>query len=535
MPGPCPTLVQLGTTDDGAELYVDLEAIGVLAISAATTADAGTGRRPDGAEIRGIARAVTATLATSPLAGVPTIATAGFDPFGLADEERVLPADSIDDLIDRVADCAEFVEGGLRDCAVDSTFALRAVWPGENWDPYVAIVGQAPLDDADAERLASAAGGGGRGIAVVLPASPAVRTPWRLILEQPDRPAWRLEPLKITVTPVSMAAEELNDLTELLAEASAPPVPATSASQPAQPVRPAQPDRGDHDPGTVDGGGSDEVPLAGQAAEETPPDPEWQVMVRLLGPLDIVGRDGRTPTGELRDRTLEVIAWLVTHRHRATRADLVDAVWPDGVRSSTVTNVLGKARNVLAQLAGREAQAWIPAYQSQLRIHPALTSDLEQMQTLVGYAERNRARPQAAIRALRRALELVRGTPVRYSWADAELGSTLVTVPVAAAVLLAELCLEEGDIGGVLDATARGLALLPAHSELFALRMKARAAAGDIDGVRAEYDAYVRAELADPLYDDEPNRKLEQLHQDLVRSARRNGHSASPDRQGQRP
>jgi hypothetical protein len=45
-------------------------------------------------------------------------------------------------------------------------------------------------------------------------------------------------------------------------------------------------------------------------------------------------------------------------------------VWPDGVRSSTVTNVLGKARNVLAQLAGREAQAWIPAYQSQLRIHP---------------------------------------------------------------------------------------------------------------------------------------------------------------------
>jgi len=158
------------------------------------------------------------------------------------------------------------------------------------------------------------------------------------------------------------------------------------------------------------------------------------------------------------------------------------------------------------------------------------------MQTLVAHAERNRARPQAAIPTLRRALGLVRGTPVRYSWADAELGSTLVTVPVAAAVLLAELSLEEGDIDGVLDATARGLALLPAHSELFALRMKARAAAGDVDGIRAEYDAYVRAELADPLYDDEPNRKLEQLHQELVRSARRDGHSSnSPDRQGQRP
>jgi hypothetical protein len=157
------------------------------------------------------------------------------------------------------------------------------------------------------------------------------------------------------------------------------------------------------------------------------------------------------------------------------------------------------------------------------------------MQTLVGYAERNRARPQAAIRALCRALELVRGTPVRYSWVDAELGSTLVTVPVAAAVLLAELCLEEGDIGGVIDATARGLALLPAHSELLGLRMKARAAAGDIDGVRAEYDAYMRAELADPLYDDEPNRKLEQLHQDLVRSGRREGPSNRPNNQGQRP
>jgi hypothetical protein len=516
MPGPSPALVQLGATNDGSELYVDLEAIGVLAIDAPAHATPDAGGRPGGAEIRGIARAMTATLAASPLAGVPTVKTIGFDPFGLAEEERVSPATSIDDLVDASASWATYIERGLREAGAESTFALRALEPGDNWDPVIAIIAETSLTDADADRLEAVAGHGGRGVAVVLPASPTTRTTWRLVLERSEQPAWRLDPVKITVTPLSIAAEELEDLTALLAEASTPPAPVAPSDHTSEPGA-----TGD------DAGEGDDVSDASSPARTGPgealPEPDWRVMLRLLGPVDVIDQDGRRPAGELRDRTLEAIAWLVTHRRHATRTDLIAALWPNGVQSSTVTNVLGHARNVLAQLAGREAHNWIPAYQSELRIHPALTSDLDQVQGLVSYAERNRSRPEVAVPALRKALELVRGTPAHYWWLDAELGSTLTTVPVAGAVLLAELCLERGDVEGVLDAAGRGLALLPAHGKLFALRMRACAASGDLAGVRAEYDAYVRAEQDDPFYDGETDRTLQQLHQDLLRSGRAAG------------
>jgi hypothetical protein len=74
-PHPNPTLVQVGTTTDDAELFIDLENIGLLAIDD-TSAGGAQG-------MRAIARAFTATLTTSPLADIPRIRTTGFDPYGL--------------------------------------------------------------------------------------------------------------------------------------------------------------------------------------------------------------------------------------------------------------------------------------------------------------------------------------------------------------------------------------------------------------------------------------------------------------------
>jgi len=241
-------------------------------------------------------------------------------------------------------------------------------------------------------------------------------------------------------------------------------------------------------------------------------------MVRLLGPLDIVGRDGRPPASRVRGRSLEALAWLVTHRREAARADLEAALWPSGAEPGTITNVLIGARRGLEQLAGEDARNWIPA--RPISIDSAVVSDLEIVEGRLRYARHHRKDPDEAISVLRGALRFIRGAPTHYEWLDAELGSTLTTVPIRAVELLAELCLEQGDAEGVLDATAVGLGLVPAHTGLVALRMRARSMAGDRPGVRVEYEAYARAERANPLTDGEVDPELERLFMDLMRNSR---------------
>src|SRR4030095_10601390 len=103
---------------------------------------------------------------------------------------------------------------------------------------------------------------------------------------------------------------------------------------------------------------------------------------------------------------------------------------------------------------------------------------------------------------------------------DAELGSTLATTVTRAALLLADLHLGLGDNQAVLDVTSRALTVLPSHPALFALRMRAHAAASDRRAVRTEYHAYLRAERADPFWDGDTDPALEQLHQQLTRVER---------------
>jgi DNA-binding SARP family transcriptional activator len=540
MPNPNPAIVQLGTTQDGAEFYIDLEAVGVLAIGA----DDDTNTQPDAAEaqaaiapsqevpvsLRGIARAVTVTLATSPLAGISRIRTIGFDPFGLADEERIHAESSVDELVEHATTDIGLIRGQMNDRNIDSTLTLRVRRPEETWDPTIAVVADRHLSLEHAARLVTLAGNGSQGMAVILPADAAPSATWRLVLqhvrptaESSPRACWRLDPLGVVLAPMSLAADELEDLAALLDEADTPPV----TPAPDEPGR--QPDASDRTVDLPDGHATGPVGKNGQAASGAAAGssaiprfavPDWRVMVRLLGPVDVIGRDGAKPT-DVRERTLETLAWLVLHRRNGTRAQLESALWPTGARAGTVSNTLSRARAALEELAGPEAHAWIPGHHAGLDIDRAVTSDLEQLQARLAFATRHRDDPQTAISVLRDGLALVRGVPAGYAWLDAELGSTLTITPTTAAILLAEICLEQGDLDGVLEATEAGLAVLPAHPELFAVRMKARAAAGDRRAVRAEYEAYLRAENADPMADGETDRDLERLYLDLIRTSAR--------------
>ena len=104
-----------------------------------------------------------------------------------------------------------------------------------------------------------------------------------------------------------------------------------------------------------------------------------------------------------------------------------------------------------------------------------------------------------------------------YLWPDAEgITSNLVLLATSAASELAGHHLSMGDVDGVFWATGQGLKVLPGHEELIALRMRAHARAGDLSGVRLEWESYERVLDADPWSDGEPAPKLVLLRRQLL-------------------
>ena len=130
--------------------------------------------------------------------------------------------------------------------------------------------------------------------------------------------------------------------------------------------------------------------------------------------------------------------------------------------------------------------------------------------------------PELAIETLRPAVELIRDLPFTgtgYLWPDAEgIQSNLVLLATGAATELACHHLSMGDIDGVFWATGQGLRVLPGHEELIGLRMRAHAKAGDLAGVRLEWESYERVLDADPWGDGEPAAKLVVLRRELLSS-----------------
>ncbi len=488
LPPPCPALIQLGVTPDGSGVYADLEALGSVSIDASD----GTGTLAD------VTRAILATITASPWADLTTVRTLRLKPHDLGDDDRIAVADSLDDLIGGTAADEQALKRALDLGGYSTTLTARINEPGEELDPTIALVADptgtaGPADDDTLDalgRLADLAGEGCRGIAILLPAHPSVPTRWTLRPDTTHNPSvWRLDPLGLPLIPCGLDENDATDLADLWADADAPlaeqePEPPAEASDPFDP-------------------------------------PPWRVMVRLLGPVDVIAHGGPLPEPTTaRDRTGEALAWLVTHRH-GTRADFEAALWPRGATPKTIANVLSRVRRLLTDLAGPDAEGWLPRFERNgaLTLAPDVISDLDILDARIRHAQRHQAHPDTAIPTLEGAVDLIRGIPAGYPWLDAQMGSILTTTPVNAVILLAEHHLAHGDTTAVLTTTTRGLEILPAHVELFALRLRAHSATGDTDAVKAEYRAYLRAEQAEPYWDGGTDRDLENLYRQLLRTS----------------
>ena len=278
-------------------------------------------------------------------------------------------------------------------------------------------------------------------------------------------------------------------------------------------------------------------------------------IVRLFGDVRVESHggahlgshvDSRVTTGDRisdvtfeKSKSVELLAWMVTHRERSTRAKARSAMWETRVAASTFANVVSDARRSLARAVPHDGGDWIERTMTEeLRLARGIVSDAELMvevRDLVAGREpggdRNGQDPngqdpngqdpddQHVEARLRYVLGLIRGMPFEgtaYLWPDPEgITSELVMLATGLATELAERCLARGDLDGVVWATGQGLRVLPGHEGLIALRLRARASTGDLAGVRQEWASYERV-LADDWGGGEPAPELVALRRELL-------------------
>jgi hypothetical protein len=510
---PCVALVQLGVTDDGDDVIVDLEAAGQLAVAApAQQSDE-------------VITAVAASLAVSVFAEVAHLIAVSLPSTAMLGHRNTHLTESSDAALDLATALTGTTTGNER-----ATFELRSLRTGgEMWEPAVVLLRSIEGADSDAEVLAVEPG---HGVAVVI-ADEHQRLDGvgaRLVA---DANGWRLDAFgtSIAMTPIGVTEHDLSSLVDLVADASRELEAVDHGDPIAQLAWADGAGAHDHLASTpartrpTEGSALEAAHAAGVSATDestltAPFEPRpHEIVVGLLGGVDVRDRNGDAATFE-RSKTVELIAWLATHRDRATRGGARTALWEMDVRDATFANVVSEARRGLARLVTPpEGEEWVGrTLTERLPLHDLVVTDADLVEERLARARVQP--PSQAVETLRPAVEMVREMPFAgtgYLWPDAEgLTSNLVMLAITATAEFAAHALSLGDTEGVFWATGHGLRVLSGHEELIALRMQAHARSGDLAGVRQEWESYERVLVADAWSDGEPAPHLLALRRQLL-------------------
>lgn len=195
--------------------------------------------------------------------------------------------------------------------------------------------------------------------------------------------------------------------------------------------------------------------------------------VMLIGPTELVGASGPEPLRS-RQQLIEVCAWLLEHPGSSATEMSAGLSVAEGTRRSN----LSRLRAWLG--TDPTGALYLPdAYTGRIRLHPAVTSDWEQLQLLL--------RPGAdrvADAVLVAALELVRGapladaTPVQWHWAEV-LRTDMTSALRDVGMVLADRALANGDIDLARWAASRALVVAPDDEQLLCARIRTEHRAGN--------------------------------------------------------
>ncbi|MGH9014008.1 MAG: LysM peptidoglycan-binding domain-containing protein [Acidimicrobiia bacterium] len=465
---PLPTLVTIGRSAEGP-LLLDLEACGLVSVTGS----------PEAAQA--FARSAALELAVSPVAdALEVLAVADSDvvPQGAA-TPRVQVVESPEEALDAASEVALATTRALESEGLVNTFAARRASAGSDpWAPTVLILDSVPAEAETRQRVGGLMDPPGRGLGILV-VGEWPDAPWVLRVSggrldvprlglcglEPSFDAQAVEP-KTTRAVVDLLDQTLQDSSESL----------VTETEPSQPDLPSKTE---------------------QAVE---------VEVRVLGEVEVIGT-----ARALSDLETELVAFLATRQEPVEPDAAQTALWPQrAVSPKRWWNVVSETRKALG--AATDGEFHLPPVPKGQRIAlaPRVGTDLDRIRGRLRAAEHQASGD--AIATLTDALKAVRGRPFTgrgYAWANADgLVAFAEAVVSDAAHLLASLCMETGDPGAALDATAAGLRAAPANEVLYRDRMRAHHQAGNISGVEAAMrDLCAALEVEDPC---------DELHPDTV-------------------
>lgn len=459
-----PTLVTVGS-DDSTQVLLDLESAGLLTI----------GGEPNAAAA--LMRSLLLELENSALADVAAIVVIG--DIAHVESDRVRYADAWDDVAHDVLAWARQSRQVLAANRIPTAFAARGCDRAlDGLAPLVVFCERLP-GSPTFDEFCSLATEGAAASAVVLSADPhAVGTHIEIVAGSATIPA-----LGLTCRAQGVEPDLVVAVGELLDAAERPAEQATLF---------------------------DDQPNTGPAATGDYQDPAWDVLVRVLGEIGVVG--GRKPLTPKQTGLFTYVAL-----HDSCSVDRIEeAIWPGPMESRR-----RQVHNTVSQIRAALGPEHLPAAEgSQYRAGPRVRTDLDLFRRRVAYAASQP--PSSAIETLRGALALVEGPAFSYRSADrasfvwVDIGhwtSDTEAKIVDVAWKLWHLCTEHDDQEGAILAARQGLLASPANTELTEALMRAYVAADDRGAAEGVFRSHAKA--LDELNLDDPAPSTLQLWEQI--------------------
>lgn len=472
-----PLLVSLGQPDANGQLYIDLEAEGLVNV------------RGDDDEVAGFVRSMIHELSVSPFAGTATVFLVG--------DCHASPTNDLDRVHrfgswDRVADTVLAWAHQTTDVLAAHRWPTPAVGrsDGDRSDdlaPMVVVLDGEPDD----ERFAALCTAIADAIVpvVVVGVGTNIDAATDVVVADGHLSIPRLG---LTCAAQTISTETAEQVAELLDDSERIPEQLELVQET-----------------------ENEPPREQPRVGEPYLDPPFDVLVRVLGEIEVLGAEH-----PLTPMQTSVFVYLALHSPVASET-IQDAIWtmPTENRKKRLANTISEIRPSIGpdQLP--------PARDGKYRIGPQVKTDFELFESRVARAADQS--PELAMETLRGALDLVSG-PVftyrnsdrtSYVWVDHEnwISSTERKV-TCTAERLACLYLEAGDHDGAVWAASVGLKAAPTHNRLTEILMRAHHAAGDRRAIQQVFGSHVNA--LQKLEIDEVDAHLLDTYEDLRRGRR---------------
>lgn len=480
-----PLLVTLGCPDEQRQLFIDLEAEGLINLTG------------DPEEIANFARSAILELSTSPLAaGASVILCSSAVDLIDGNTDRVQRADNWDDVADSVLAWAHQTRDLLAANQWSTAQAARTQADRlDDLSPMVIVL----ADEPDDERFTALCSTISESVipVVVLGLGTAVEGATTISVADGELRIHGLgltcQAQGITETTSTQAIDLLEHIATAEPERSESPLPDDDGERYAEP---------------------DPVERTVDAAARYV-DPPFDILVRVLGDIEVVG--GHQP---LTPKPTAIVSYLALNSP-ASAERVENAIWsaPTENRRKRLANTVSDTRNALG------AEHLPAATDGKYRVGDRVITDLELLERRLDAA---REQPcELATETLRGALDLVTGPVFTYrhadrhafTWVDTENWISATELKVTAlAEDLVERYLHLGDYDSAAWAAKRGLAAVPTHARLTAALMRVYDAAGDQHAALTVYESYVSALEALDLDDGDPD--LADLYSE-IRGSRR--------------